>query len=338
MLAGYGKLGSAAQERLTEARRTTFRECAEQLIASNEAGWKNAKHRQQWRNTLAIYAYPVLGDIAVADVDTALVLKVIEPLWATKTETASRVRGRIERVLSSAKARGLRTGENPAQWRGHLDQILPARSKIAPTKHHPALAYRELPAFMARLRARQGITALALEFTILTAARAGESTGATFDEIDLAAKVWSIPGGRMKGGQPHRVPLCDRAVAIVKELATTRLNQFVFPGVRRGTSLAMTTMLVFLRELHRTITEHGFRSTFKDWASEVTSFPDHISEAALAHASADKVRAAYARSDLFEKRREWMDAWAMFCTPAQQNGAARRGKHKSSRGVSVTAA
>ena len=305
----------AAQKRRAEAHGTTFKDCAEQLIASNEAGWRNAKHRQQWRNTLATYAYPILGDVPVADVNTDLVLKVIEPIWATKTETASRVRGRIERVLRAAKTRGLRDGENPAMWRGHLAEILPERSKIAPVEHHPALPYKDVPGFIARLRAKKGMTALALEFTILTAVRTSEAIGATFDEFDLAAKMWRIPGERMKAGQPHRVPLCDRAVSIVKELAATRSNEFVFPGLKPGEPLSSMAMLMMLRDMQPGITVHGFRSSFRDWAGEETNTPHDICEAALAHTRKDKAHAAYQRGDLLEKRDTLMQAWAEHCEP-----------------------
>jgi integrase len=243
-------------------------------------------------------------------------LRVLEPIWATKTETASRVRGRIEAVLSWAKARGMCAGENPAQWRGHLDQLLPARSKVRRVAHLAALPYQDMPAFMARLRARNGIAARGLEFLILTAARTGEALGARFAEIDLAHRMWTIPAERMKGGREHRVPLPSRAAAIVQEMAATRLNAFVFPGVKPDKPLNPSVPLSLLRELHPSATTHGFRSAFKDWASETTNFPDHVSEAALAHASADRVRAAYARSDPLQKRRELMEAWAAYCRPA----------------------
>jgi integrase len=302
-----------AQERLAEARSITFQDCAEQLIASHEAGWRSPKHRIQWRNTLCTYAYPIVGDIPVADVNTDLVMRVLQPIWGVKTETASRVRGRIETVLSWAKARGLRQGENPAQWRGHLDHLLPARSKVRRVVHHPALPYRDVPGFMAKLRAREGIASRALGFVILTAARAGEVLGAKFDEIDLEERLWTVPAARMKGAKEHRVPLTPPALAIVKEMAEIRRSDFVFPGARRNRPMSAMTLLIVLRGLHPGVTTHGFRSSFKDWAAETTSFPDHLSEMALAHVSADKVRAAYARSDLFQKRRELMEAWALHC-------------------------
>jgi integrase len=319
----------AAKKQSAAVRAVTFRDCAEQLIASHEASWKNEKHRAQWRNTLETYAYPILGDVPVADVDTALVMKVLEqpieedegealPLWRARTETASRVRGRIERVLSSAKARGLRQGENPAQWRGHLDALLPVRSKVRPVTHHPALPWARMPAFMGRLRERDGITARALEFTILTAVRTNETIGAAFDEFDLAAKTWVIPAHRMKAGQEHRTPLCSRAVAIVKEMAGTRLNDFVFPGTKRDSGLSDMAMLMLLRDLDASVTVHGFRSSFRDWAGESTNHPHDVCEAALAHTRKDKTHAAYQRGDLFAKRRKLMEDWAAFCDPPRK--------------------
>lgn len=314
------KAAVAAQEAREKAshvaRAVTFRDCAEELIASHEAGWRNAKHRQQWSNTLETYAYPILGGVPVASVDTALVLQVLQPLWSTKTETASRVRGRIERVLASAKARGLRTGENCATWRGHLDTILPPRTKVRKVKHHAALPWKQVPAFMARLRARDGTTSRALEFTILTAVRTNETIGATFDEFDLDGRLWTIPGARMKAGLEHRIPLCDRAVAIVRDMERHRLNAFVFPGMKRDCGLSNMAMLMLLRDLHAGITVHGFRSAFRDWAGETTSHPHDVCEAALAHTREGKVHGAYQRGDLLTKRRRLMLDWAAFCEPS----------------------
>ena len=213
------RVAQRAAQKLAAARATTFKECADQLVASHEAGWRNAKHRHQWRNTLNRYVYPLLGHLPVGDVDTTLVLKVLEALWTKKPETASRVRGRIEAVLNWAKARGMREGQNPAQWRGHLDHLLPARSKVRRVRHHPALAYADIPAFMTELRSRPGIAARALEFVILTAARTGEALGARWTEIDLVNHIWTVPAERMKAGREHRVPLSARALAIVREMA-----------------------------------------------------------------------------------------------------------------------
>jgi integrase len=298
---------------LAAARGMPFKEAAEQLITSHEAGWRNAKHRQQWRNTLKAYVYPILGQLPVPAIDTELVIQVLQPIWTKRPETAGRIRGRIEAVLNRAKALGLREGQNPAQWRGHLDQLLPARSKLRRVRHHRALPYSDVPPLTAKLRSHTSISARALEFTILTAARSGEALGARWDEIDLKHRIWVIPGERMKGDKEHRVPLAPRAVEILNEMAEIRVNDFVFFGTKQGRSLSNMALLMLLRDLHPGVTVHGFRSTFKDWASEATSFPDYLSEAALAHASADKVRAAYARSDLFEKRRKLMDAWARHC-------------------------
>lgn len=314
-----------AQQRAVEAAQAvTFRQAAEELIESNEAGWKNAKHRQQWRNTLETYAYPVLGNVAVAEVDTDLVLQVLRPIWTIKTETASRVRGRIERVLSAAKVNGYRSGDNPAVWRGHLAELLPKRSKVQRVRHHPALPWKQVPAFMARLRARDGITPRALEFTILTAVRTNETIGATFDEFDLPNKIWIIPPGRMKADAEHRVPLCDRAVEIVKDMQRHALNEFVFPGMKRGRPLSGMAMLMLLRDLHAGITTHGFRSSFRDWAGETTRHPSDVCEAALGHIRERKVHGAYQRGDLFAKRRKLMNDWARFCEPSVPSTTPRK--------------
>ncbi len=318
------RMAERVRQRKAAACAPSFKQCADEFIAGHEAGWRNAKHRQQWRNTLRTYADPIVGSLPVAEIDTEWVLKVLqqqvtvapgqtEGFWSATPETASRVRGRVEAVLSWAKAKGLREGENPAQWRGHLEQLLPARSKVRRVKHHPALPYVEMPAFMARLRQNASIRARALEFLILTASRTGEALGARFEEFDLRREVWTVPASRMKGDEQHRVPLCIRAVEIVKEMAEIRLNDFVFPGMKLGRSLSDMALLMLLRQIRPGITTHGFRSTFKDWTSETTSFPDFVSEAALAHVSADKVRAAYARGDLFQKRRALMNAWATWC-------------------------
>jgi integrase len=261
---------------------------------------------QQWRNTLRDYASPVIGDLAVSAIDTGLVLKVLEPLWTSRPETASRLRGRIESVLDWAKVRGYRDGENPARWKGHLDHLLPARSKVRKVQHHAALPYGEINALVTLLRAQKGITPLALEFAILTAARTGEVLGAKWSEIDTAMAMWTIPADRMKGGREHRVPLSDRALAILGEMRG-RDRDHVFP-------LSEKAMAMLLRRIGRNdVTVHGFRSTFRDWAGEVTSFPNHVVEMALAHAVPNAVEAAYRRGDLFEKRRRLMADWARYC-------------------------
>jgi integrase len=258
----------------------------------------------------------VIGKLAVRDVDTGLVLKVLEPLWTDKSETASRVRGRIESILDWAKVRGYRDGENPARWRGHLDHLLPRKSKLRSVQHFPAVPYAEIPAFMESLRQQKSIAARALEFAILTAARSGEIRGATGEEINNNDKVWVIPASRMKAGREHRVPLSGRAMAIVKKTAALGDdNGFLFPGPHG--QLAFVAMITTVKELGYSATVHGFRSTFRDWAAECTAFPSDVVEMALAHAIGSKVEAAYRRGDLFNKRRQLMDAWAKYCERGQ---------------------
>lgn len=287
----------------------TFETVAEAHIASHSDGWRNAKHRQQWSSTLATYVYPVMGALPVADVGTAHVLLVLEPIWKAKPETASRVRGRIETILDAAKARGYREGENPARWRGHIAQILPARTRLS-RGHHKAMPYAELPAFILKLRERQATAALALEFAILTAARSGEVIGAKWDEVDLVKAVWTIPASRMKAGKEHRVPLSPRAAAI---LETTKPlgSEFLFAGNRGKLSLMAMTML--LRRMKADVTVHGFRSTFRDWSAECTGYAHEVCEMALAHTIGNKAEAAYRRGDLFEKRGRLMADWSIYC-------------------------
>ena len=306
---------AVAADRLAALGIVTFCECAESLLRSNESAWRNSKHRQQWWNTLSVYAYPVIGHVSVDAIDTALVLKILEPIWQTVPETASRLRGRIERVLDAARARGLRTGENPCRWRGHLDALLPARRKFRAVVHHPALPV-ELPAFMESLRSRSGISPRALEFTILTAARTNEALGARWPEFDLRNAVWTVPATRMKGGREHRVPLPARVVQILLDLESVRTCEFVFAGIKSGRPLSNMALLMLLRDIRPGITTHGFRSTFKDWCAECTPTPNYISEAALAHVVADKVEAAYRRADLLVKRRQLMELWSGYCARA----------------------
>ena len=303
--------------RAAEVRPVTFLELTGEFLKANAAGWRNEKHASQWRATLVQYAFPVFGDLPIADVTTELVLKAIEPIWRTKPETASRVRGRIEQVLASAKARGLRDGDNPAAWRGHLDQILPRRSKVAPVVHHSAMPWREIGSFMARLRRRDGSGARCLEFAILTASRSGEVRGATWSEVDLVAKTWTIPGARMKAGKDHRVPLSEAAAAILRALASPQPDEasFVFPSPN-GRQLSDMALSAVLRRMDVAETVHGFRSCFRDWVSEATSFQAEIAEAALAHTLGGKTQVAYQRGDLLEKRRGLMDAWAQYCDGA----------------------
>ena len=296
----------------------TFREAADIHMKANRDGWRNAKHKQQWENTLSTYAYPVLGDLPVADVDTPHVLKVLEPIWRLKPETASRVRQRIETVLDASKARGFRKGENPARWRGHLDQVLPKRTKLS-RGHHAAMPYGEVPAFLADLRKREAVAALALEFTILTAARTGEVIGAQWAEIDLEAAVWTVPAERMKAGKEHRVPLCPRAVEILQD-ARLLGGETIFTGPQGG-KLSGMAMAMLLRRMEIDVTVHGFRSAFRDWAAECTSYAHEVAEMALAHTIGNAVERAYRRGDLFEKRRKLMDAWADYCASDGAAGA-----------------
>jgi integrase len=319
-----------AAERVETARSITFDQCAEAYIRAHEASWRNPKHRQQWRNTLATYVTPVFGAVPIADVDVAMVMKVVEPLWSAKPETASRVRGRIETVLDWAKARGYRAGENPARWRGHLNQLLPEKSKVRKVRHHPALPYDELGAFMKDLRNQQGTAAAALEFLILTVGRTSEVIGARGPEIDAKGKVWTVPAERMKADRDHRAPLSAPALAVLDRMREQG-GDFIFPGLKAGKSLSNMAMLNLIGRMNgdrrqaglvcyvdpkrgnAEVTPHGFRSTFRDWASERTNVPSEVVEMALAHAIDDKVEAAYRRGDLFDKRRRLMSAWADFC-------------------------
>lgn len=283
---------------------------AERYIADNQDNWRNAKHRQQWQNTLTTYVYPVVGDVPVSEVGKAHVLQILEPIWKTKPETASRLRGRIETVLDAATARELRSGENPARWRGHLAHVLPKRSRLT-RGHHRAIAYADLPAFMEALRSRRAMAALALEFTVLTAARTGEVIGATWDEIDLVKKVWTIPAHRMKAAREHRVPLSARAVEILEGLKPLGTS-YIFTG-QRGGKLSGMAMAMLLRRMDTSATAHGFRSAFRDWAAECTGYPNEVCEAALAHTIENRVEAAYRRGDLFEKRSRLMEDWDGYC-------------------------
>jgi integrase len=303
-----------AARALEAAKAMTFRQCAEAYIAANEGAWKNAKHAAQWTSTLKDYVYPQIGALPVASVDTGLVLKCIEPIWRDKTETASRVRGRIESILDWATVRKYRTGDNPARWKGHLEHVLPSKAKVAKPVHHAALPWRDIPAFMAALRDREGTAARALEFTIHTAARTGEVIGAKSDEIDLDGKTWTVPAGRMKAGKEHRVPLSERAIALLRELPSEAGNEHVFIGPTAGAGLSNMSMTAVLRRMGRgDITVHGFRSSFMDWAHEQTNYPKVVIDLMLAHAIGDKVEAAYRRSDLLSKRRALAEAWSKYC-------------------------
>lgn len=299
--------------------RRTFKEVALLYIANHEASWRNATHRAQWDSSLTAYVYPVIGHLPIAEVTTAQVTAILEPIWQKIPQTASRVRGRLESILDFAKARGWRTGENPARWKGHLDHILPRVSKLAPVAHLAALPWQRMGTVMSRLVSEPGIAALALRFTVLTAARTSEARLATWSEIDIGNAVWTLPAVRMKGGRPHRVPLSSAALDVLAQVASARMtmdsSEFVFPGVKRGQPLSDRTMLSAMGRLgFGDVTVHGFRSTFRDWCAEHAGVAREIAEAALAHVVGDKVEAAYARTDYFDRRRKLMEAWGQFCT------------------------
>ncbi len=298
---------------LEAARSMSFDQCRDAYIQSHRAAWKNTKHAAQWTSSLNTHVSPIFGNTPVESVDTALVTKALEPIWTTIPETASRVRGRIEAVLDWAKARGHREGENPARWRGHLDKLLPSQSKIRTVKHHAALPYADIPAFMTEQRGREAVAARALEFAILTAARTGETIGARWSEVDFSNKVWAVPGERMKAGRDHRVRLSEPAVALLKNVRENSDGPYIFPSERRE-QLSNMALLMLLRRMNRPdLTAHGFRATFRTWAAERTNFPREVAEAALAHVFGDETECAYQRGDLFEKRRHLMAAWADYC-------------------------
>jgi integrase len=300
----------------------TFEQCAEGFIKAHEAGWKNAKHGQQWRNTLAQQANPVLGKLLVRDVELRHVLAVIEPIWTTTPETASRLRGRIEQVLDWAAARGMRDGLNPARWRGHLDKLLPRRSKVKKIEHFEALPVAEVGGFMERLRKVQGFSARCLELVVLTAVRSGEARGAVWSEFDLAGRLWLIPAERMKGGRPHRVPLSDAAMELIEALPRIEGTELLFPSPRGG-KLSDMALTLTMRRMDLKAVPHGFRSTFRDWCGEHTNFSRDVAEMALAHAIENKVEASYRRGDAFEKRRKLMAEWASFVAIVQPTAEAR---------------
>jgi len=309
---------AAAQSEVIASK--AFRDVATAYTDGHGPGWRNAKHRAQWTSTLATYVHPVFGDIAVKDVTTAHVMQVLEPIWSAKTETATRVRGRIEMILDYAKAREWRTGENPARWRGHIANMLPAPRKVTPVEHHAALSWSKIGDFMVALRGRHATSARALEFAILTAGRTGEVLGARWSEIDPKTGLWTVPASRMKAGREHRVPLPAAAVSILNDIAKLRPDSdsagtaFIFPGEKSGRPMSDMAFLMLLRRMDQDdLTAHGFRSTFRDWCSEMTSYPHEMAEMALAHTVGDKVEAAYRRGDMLEKRRRMMDDWATFC-------------------------
>ena len=298
--------------RTQQATEKTFEQAAEGYLAAHGDTWRNPKHRAQWKSTLETYAYPHMGKLLVRDVGQEQVLAALTPIWKTKTETATRLRGRIESVLDWASVRKYRSGDNPARWKGHLDMLLPAPGKVQKVVHHRALPIDAMPAFMSELRKREGTAARALEFTILCAARSGEVRGATWGEMDLDSGVWTIPGDRMKAGREHRVPLTKAAIRILNAQPHQSGIDLVFPAPRGGllSDMALTAVL---RRMEIDAVPHGFRSTFRDWAGERTHYPRDLAENALAHALENKVEAAYRRGDALEKRREMMADWAKFC-------------------------
>ena len=309
---------ATAEARLEAARSITFKDAAERYMEAHKAGWRSEKHAAQWHATLETFVYPVFGALAVQDVDVALVMKVLEPIWGTKPETASRIRGRIEAILDWASARGYRRGENPARWRGHMSNLLPRRSKVRRVEHHPALPYGEVGAFMVNLRRQEGAGAAALEFLILTACRAGEVIGARWGEFNIGGAVWTVPAERVKADRQYRVPLSPAALTIINAMEEVRTtghgDGFVFPSGKRDRPLSDTALRAVLKRLRRSdVTVHGFRSSFRDWAAEQTNYPREVAEMALGHTVGDRVEAAYRRSDLFEKRRRMMNEWARFC-------------------------
>jgi len=314
---GIDPLAQRQQERaakaLEAARAITFRDMAAMYIDARRPSWRSSKHAQQWEATLKTYAFPHFGHLAVRDVETGLVMKALEPIWQTKTETAGRLRERIEAVLDAAKARGWREGENPARWRGHLENLLPRPSSFHKVKHHRALPFSEMSTFMATLRQQPGQSARALELVILTATRTGEALGARWAEVDLEQGIWTIPADRIKAGREHRIPLSAPAKALLEKLLHERVDEFVFPGGKKGKPLSNMALLTLLHRMGRTdIVPHGFRSTFRDWAAEQTNFPPYVAEMALAHTIENKVEAAYRRGDLMTKRQKLMAAWAAY--------------------------
>jgi integrase len=306
-----------AAAKVDAAKAVTFTQCADQYFAAHRAGWKSAKHAAEWRSSLATYAEPIVGTLPVQAIDTALMLKVLEPIWTVKTVTAGRVRQRIEAVLDWARVREYRSGENPARWRGHLENLLPATKRVAKVKHFRALPYAVIAPFMTKLRTRDSVAARCLEFITLTAARLGEAINAQWGEIDHSHKTWTVPAGRMKGGREHRVPLSPAATAVLEVMAGIRKrdSSHVFPGARRGRPIGENTVWEMVKSASGddAATVHGLRSTFRDWAAERTNYPRELCELALAHVVASDVERAYQRGDLFEKRRRLMTEWALFC-------------------------
>jgi integrase len=315
------KQSQKAAEIIAAAKTVTFEVASNQYFAAHGSKWRNAKHRAQFLSTLKAYVFPAIGALPVSSIDLALVLRVLEPIWAEKPETASRIRGRVEGVLDWATVRGYRTGDNPARWKGHLQHVLPARDRLIQVRHHTALPYQQMPLFMKDLVAREGVAAAALRFTILTAARTGEVIGARWAEINLNDRVWTVPADRMKGGREHRVPLSNAAIEILKALPRETENNYVFIGPRGGglSNMAMNALLRRMASYQTTV--HGLRSSFRDWAAECTAFPNHVVEMALAHVISNAVEAAYRRGDLFDKRKKLMASWAIYTHAKPLQGA-----------------
>lgn len=336
ILDGINPLAAKKQEQLAnalaDARMMTFDQCAEAYISAHKAGWKNAKHADQWTNTLSTYASPFFGKLPVAEIDTGLVVKCLTPIWETKTETASRLRGRIESILGWAATSGYRTGENPARWKGHLDNLLATISKTSRTKHHPSLPWQRMNEFISALRVREGLSARAVEFAILTACRSGEVRGARWSEFDIEKKIWTIPAERMKAKREHEVPLSDAALALLKSLPET--GDLVFTGTK-GQPLSDMSLTAVIRRMNGEgqpawadasgdgITVHGFRSSFRMWAAETTNYPREVAEHALAHRLPDAVERAYQRGSQFAKRAALMTEWANYCDKTQNNNSSR---------------
>lgn len=313
---------------LEKARAITFKDAAMQYIGLKEIEWKNAKHRQQWDNTLKQYAFPFIGRLPVAEVDQAHILAILEPIWTVKTDTAKRLRERIETVLDWAKVKKYREGDNPARWAGHLDKLLPKPSKIRKRRHHPAVPYLEIPQAIQRIQAAPGVAAQALVFTMLTAARSVEVFGAKWSEIDFTHKLWTVPAERMKAGKTHRVPLSSQAIRLLEAQPRHINNDYIFPGRNLGKPLSNMSMLKVMRTLQlqdekgQTAVPHGFRSSFRDWAADCTNFAGDVAEMALAHAVEDETEAAYRRGDMLQKRKTLMQHWADYCYGLKSSGAA----------------
>ena len=313
----YERRKARAELFAAKAKQLTFDEAAKAVVAVKRQEFRNAKHTAQWETTLATYVSPVIGTLFVSDIETAHILKVLEPIWATKTETATRIRQRIEKVFDWCQARGYRTADNPARWNGHLKELLPQPAKIRTVQHFAAVPYPALPAFFARLQRHHGVSARALQFAILTGARSGEVRGARWSEFDLTAKVWTVPAVRMKMKKEHRVPLSEAAIILLAGLPSVNGSDVLFRS-NRGGGLSDTALLMVLRRMHVDAVPHGFRATFKTWASECTAFHHDVIEASLAHSLDSKVAEAYQRGDMLEKRRALLGQWAAYCRSAEK--------------------